>query len=75
VRATGSQTRLTRAQRARNVSGAFAFADTNQISGSAILLVDDVHTTGATLNECAGILRGAGAASVYAATFARASDR
>ena len=56
--------------RRRNVAGAFA-ADRRQVEGRRVLLVDDVMTTGATLDACAQALRQGGAASVWALTFAR----
>jgi ComF family protein len=71
VRATASQTGLTRHQRRENVRGAFAALRPQAIRGRDILLVDDVLTTGTTLNECARILRRAGAKTVRAATVAR----
>ncbi len=67
----GSQTRLTAKQRAANVAGVFEVANNNAVKGKCLLLVDDVMTTGATVNECARILKQAGAASVYAVTVAR----
>jgi ComF family protein len=71
VRATASQTGLTRHQRRENVRGAFAVLKPEAITGRDILLVDDVLTTGTTLNECARTLRRAGAKTVRAATVAR----
>jgi len=56
--------------RRRNVAGAFA-ADRPRVEGRRVLLIDDVMTTGATLDACAQALRQAGAASVWALTFAR----
>jgi ComF family protein len=73
IRATPSQTKLDRHARAENVKDAFALAKDLSFTGLKILLVDDVYTTGATLNECARMLREAGAASVFALTFCRAT--
>ena len=56
--------------RRRNVAGAFA-ADGRRVDGRRVLLIDDVMTTGATLDACAQALRQGGAASVWALTFAR----
>jgi ComF family protein len=71
-RETIPQAGLTRHQRRENIRGAFAIRDTAAVRGRDILLVDDVFTTGTTISECARVLRRAGAASVYAATVARA---
>lgn len=71
LRPTGTQTHLTASQRARNVSGVFGVPFRKAVRGRRIILVDDVMTTGATLNECARALRKAGAASVMAITVAR----
>jgi ComF family protein len=73
TRETASQTGLTLHQRRGNVRGAFAAAKTEKIRGRSILLVDDVMTTGATVNECARVLRRAGAKEVFVATVARAT--
>jgi len=67
-RNTPSQTQLNREQRQINVKDAFQINSENSVKGKVILLVDDVVTTGATLNECARILKTAGAKEVYAAT-------
>jgi len=56
--------------RRRNVAGAFA-GEGRRVEGRRVLLIDDVMTTGATLDACAQALRHAGAASVWALTFAR----
>jgi len=69
--ATNSQTGLTDRQRQQNVRGAFAVTSPGEIAGADVLLVDDVFTTGATVSECARVLRRAGADRVFVATVAR----
>lgn len=71
VRATVSQTGLTRHQRRENVRGAFVIAAPERLRDRTVLIVDDVYTTGTTLNECARMLRAAGARQVVVATVAR----
>jgi ComF family protein len=66
-RETRSQVGLTRAERLENVVGAFT-ADPSRVAGAAVLLVDDVYTTGATLRECLSALREAGASEARAVT-------
>ncbi|HEY2322294.1 MAG TPA: ComF family protein [Thermoanaerobaculia bacterium] len=64
-----TQSRLPRSERANNVRGAFHASP--RANGKAILLVDDICTTGETLRSCAGELLRAGAASVAAVTLAK----
>jgi ComF family protein len=71
VRATPTQTRLDAASRRRNVRGAFAVRDAGWVRGRTLLLIDDVMTTGATLDAASAALRAAGAWRVWAATVAR----
>jgi ComF family protein len=77
VRATSSQSGLTAAARRRNVRHAFRLsplmrreAVRRAINDRVVLLVDDVRTTGATLNACAVVLKEAGAREVRALTAA-----
>ena len=72
VRQTRPQVELSGEDRIKNVAGAFALRRPLEITGKTVLLVDDVFTTGATLNECADVLKNAGAVSVTALTLARA---
>src|SRR5690606_34711792 len=64
VRYTTTQTRLDRRERMENLRGAFELRQTCPVQSRHLLLVDDVLTTGSTLDECARVLRAAGAASV-----------
>lgn len=73
TRSTGSQVGLDYSARQANVHDAFA-ADPGLVEGWNILLVDDVCTTGSTMNACAGTLLAAGAISVSGVTLARASS-
>jgi ComF family protein len=74
-RATPSQADLPAARRHTNVRDAFALGRGADVRGMRILLVDDVSTTGATLEACARVLRDAGAVDVRALTVARAVAR
>jgi ComF family protein len=71
IRETGSQVGLEAGERWANVDGAFA-ADPSLVRDETILLIDDVHTTGATLAACSEALAQAGARRVLALTVARA---
>lgn len=71
VRDTASQMRLQAADRHRNVEDAFR-CPTHRMRGRRVLLVDDVCTTGATLEACADALREGGARQVWGLTLARA---
>jgi ComF family protein len=64
TRSTVSQTKLDREGRAMNLARAFALPDPQAVRGKRLLLVDDVHTTGATVGRCAELLLQAGAVSV-----------
>ncbi|HEX4640287.1 MAG TPA: ComF family protein [Chthoniobacterales bacterium] len=72
IRYTTTQTAYDRAERMENLRGAFRLRKNRDVRGLRVLLIDDVLTTGSTLSECARVLRDAGAASVLAATAARA---
>ncbi len=73
VRATKSQGRMSVKARRKNVKSAFAVGDwhKDRIRGAHIVLVDDVYTTGSTVNECAKMLKKAGAARVDVLILAR----
>ncbi len=66
IKNTKSQTKLTKRQRAENIKEAFICSCPKEIKKKAIILIDDVCTTGATLEECAKVLKKAGAREVYA---------
>jgi ComF family protein len=72
TRATVPQTGLGRRQRLKNVKGVFSLRFPEKIYGKKVLVVDDVYTTGATVNECARTLLKFGAERVDALTLARA---
>ena len=63
-----------RAERQKNVAGAYAAVHAEKIRGARILLIDDILTTGATLREAARVLREAGAETVICATLAAADE-
>ncbi|RLB75744.1 MAG: ComF family protein [Deltaproteobacteria bacterium] len=72
TRFTPPQTMLNREQRLKNLKGAFELTLPGQVAGRIVLLVDDVATTGTTFNECARVLKKAGAIEVLAIALARA---
>jgi len=73
IRHTSPQTGLGKKERGKNVRGAFQLTEPSAVKGKRILLVDDVATTGNTLNECARVLRRAGSSEVIGLVLARAS--
>ena len=71
VRYTLPQTGLKSAERRKNVRRAFGVKDRRAVKGRTIILVDDVATTGNTLNECAKVLKKAGAKKIFCMVLAR----
>jgi ComF family protein len=71
TRWTDPQIGLSRNQRAANVKGAFGLKATVKIKGRGILLLDDVLTTGETVNQCVRVLKDGGAREVVVLTVAR----
>ncbi|MCU0561053.1 MAG: ComF family protein [Desulfobacterales bacterium] len=71
TRATAPQAGLDRRARRANISGAFAVRHPVRVAGRRLLLVDDVITTGATVGECARVLKQSGAAAVDVLALAR----
>ncbi len=69
-RYTSTQTRLNRTQRQFNVKDAFQVHNSQRLSGKTVFLLDDVYTTGATMNECAWLLKENGATAVIGLAFA-----
>lgn len=67
-----AQSGLGAAERRANVQGVYAFSGKMDIRGKRILLIDDVFTTGSTAEECARVLKTAGAAEVHCAVVAAA---
>lgn len=70
-RETRPQAELTRSQRQRGLRRCFTVRRPEAIVGKRVLLIDDVFTTGTTVNECAKALRKAGSGDVYVITLAR----
>jgi ComF family protein len=72
IRETSPQTRKNRAERLKNVRNAFEVASPEAVFEKNILLIDDVFTTGSTVNEVSRVLKKARASSVQVFTLARA---
>lgn len=71
IKMTKSQVELSKEERIKNVAGVFAVKNPLEFKRKAILLIDDIYTTGATLNECARVLKQSGATKVITFTLAR----
>ena len=69
------QVNLSGSEREKGVRGAFQMTDRGCLKGKSILLVDDVYTTGATVNECSKVLMSGGAGRVDVLTLAHAIKR
>jgi ComF family protein len=72
---TKPQTGLNRKNRLTNIKNAFRIIDPEKVEKKRVLLVDDVYTTGATVNECAKVLLNAAALKVEVLTLARAGRK
>ena len=72
IKETLSQVELSGKEREENIKGVFVIKNKEKIEGEKILLVDDVYTTGATMKECARILKEAGAKEIIGIVVARA---
>ena len=72
-RYTPPQTSLSREERRKNVRKAFEVSGSKRLEGRTIILVDDVATTGSTLNECARVLKNAGCDKVLCLVLSRTS--
>ena len=72
VKHTPSQAYLSVEDRRKNLEDSFKVTDKSLVKGKTILVVDDIYTTGSTMNECAKTLRKAGAKEVYCVTLAHA---
>ncbi len=74
IKKTKPQSQLRRNQRLTNLTGAFKLKESGEVSGKNILLIDDIVTTGSTVNECARILKENGAERVDFFTIARSNS-
>jgi ComF family protein len=72
LRPTLPQVDLSGLERRKSVKGSFNVAKGEEVRGKCVLLIDDVYTTGATVNECAKVLMAAGSERVDVLTLARA---
>ena len=70
IKETPSQTNFDYKERQVNLKDAFKVYKVNELKDKTILLIDDVYTTGATINECSKILKKAGVKCIYVLTFA-----
>ncbi len=71
IKSTKPQMELSKEERERNLAGAFMIKNPSELAGKKIFLVDDVYTTGSTMEECARVLKNAGAKSVWGIAITR----
>lgn len=70
IKDTEAQNKLKKDERKKNLKNVFEFVSNKDIEGKNILLIDDVYTTGSTVDECSRILRKSGVSNIYVLTFA-----
>ena len=75
VRNTPFQASLNREERLNNLKDAFKVIDKSRVKDKNILIIDDIFTTGTTINECSKTLKKTGAKSVIGITFAHAKKK
>ncbi len=68
---TKVQSTLTKTQRIENVKNAFFVTDTTKVKDKKVVLIDDIYTTGCTVNECSKVLKQAGAREICVVTIAK----
>ena len=75
IRTTPQQKRIGARQRRINLRGSFDLCEGSDVRNKTFLLIDDIKTTGSTMNECAYVLNAYGAEAVYAAAFCMANKK
>ena len=75
VKEASSQVELSAVERAKNIENSFIVSNKKAVKGKTVLVVDDVLTTGATMSECAKMLKKAGANRVIGLTFANTTRK
>lgn len=75
IRNTPSQTKLSKIEREANLKAAFLVANKEEVKNKTILLVDDVFTTGATMEECCSVIVKSGAKKVLCLTLAKVKNK
>ena len=66
-----SQSELNKSNRKQNVKNAFIIKDKEKVKNKKVLIIDDIYTTGSTLQECSKILKKAGASKIGVLTIAK----
>ena len=66
-----AQSSLNKEQRQKNIQGAFVLHNKKQLKDKSVLIIDDIYTTGSTVNECSRLLKGAGTKKIGVLTIAK----